>query len=176
MNLPRWKVSIALESFHRFPYFMPSRPMGSSLGFQCAFRWVLTMLFAGFAIALRWVFTKVPFTGFYRFSQVFTGSTGFHRFSQVFTDFHRFSQIFTGFHRFSQVFTGIHRFSQVFTDFHRFSQVFTGLLPFFRWVSLMGFAGFLQWILLGSPPGFWRHVQACGFAGKYHVNPGFVCG
>ena len=82
--------------------------MGSSLGFQCAFRWVLTMLFAGFSIAPRWVFTKVPFTGFHRFAAVF-----------------------------------------------------------FRWVSLMGFAGFLQWIPLGSPPGFWRHVQACGFAGKY---------
>ena len=47
---------------------------------------------------------------------------------------------------------------------HRFSQV---CCRFFHWVSLMGFAGFLQWIPQGSPPGFWRHVQACGFAGKY---------
>ena len=95
VNLPRWKVSIALESFHRFPYFMPSRPMGSSLGFDNALRWVLT--------ALRWVFNR--------------SSLGFHK-----GPIHRFSQIVTGFHRFSQVFTGFHRFSQVFTDFHKFDR------------------------------------------------------
>ena len=48
VNLLRWKVSIALESFHRFHNFMPSRPMGSSLGFQCHFRWVFNVLFAEF--------------------------------------------------------------------------------------------------------------------------------
>ena len=48
VNLLRWKVSIALESFHRFHNFMPSRPMGSSLGFQCPFRWVFNVLFAEF--------------------------------------------------------------------------------------------------------------------------------
>ena len=33
---------------HRFHNFMPSRPMGSSLGFQCPFRWVFNVLFAEF--------------------------------------------------------------------------------------------------------------------------------